>query len=312
MNTFHEPVLKDAVLQQFINIEEGWIVDGTLGDGGHTEYLLDHTGPGVGLLGIDRDASALARARLRLERFGKRARFAHGNFSQLLHVLKEAGIDRIEGLRRDLGVSSMQLDTAGRGFSFRHDGPLDMRMDRDEATTAADLLNTLSDRELETILREYGEERNAKRIMRAIRKAQSKSPIQTTSQLVQVLSHAVGSPRPTRIHPATRTFQALRIAVNNELQHLTIALRDSLGVLSAAARVVVISFHSLEDRIVKTFFREEQRGCVCPPKLPVCVCGRKATLRVLTSKPIIPSMEEIRQNPRASSAKLRAAERVYA
>ncbi len=285
-------------------------MDATLGDGGHTQYLLEHSRPGVKVLGIDRDPSALERARKRLSVYGDRFAFAHGNYSDLATLLPKAGIRKIQGLLMDLGVSSPQLDTAERGFSFRHDGPLDMRMNPQDPQTAADLLTSASDAELMAILRDYGEERNYKRIVREIRKAQSKKPIVTTLQLSEILSSGAFASRHVKIHPATRTFQALRIAVNIELRHLKIALRDSLEFLNAAARVAVISFHSLEDRIVKNFFRDQEGSCTCPPKLPVCVCGNKATLRVLTRRPIVPSAEEAKENPRSSSSKLRVAEKV--
>lgn len=311
MPKYHEPVLREEVFQ-YLNVkEEGIIVDGTLGDGGHSELLLQETGPRLRVLGIDRDKSALARARKRLAAFEDRITLVHGNFSDLGNILKDAGIGKIDGLLLDLGVSSPQLDNARRGFSFLRDGPLDMRMDQTDETTAAGLLEKLSNDELESIIKNYGEERFYKRVVRAIRKAQAKHPILSTLQLSKILSSAVHFSRPAKIHPATRTFQALRLAVNRELTHLKSALRDSIGVLNAGARIVVISFHSLEDRIVKTFFREEEKGCICPPRFPQCVCGRKSTLKIITRRPVLPGQEEMARNPRASSAKMRVAERVY-
>ena len=211
----------------------------------------------------------------------------------------------------DLGVSSPQLDTPERGFSIQHDGPLDMRMNPSQKTSAADLLKELSDAELAAIIKNFGEERYSKRIVRVIRKEQAERPITTTSQLSKIVARVVTSPRHTRIHPATRTFQALRIAVNDELEQLKLALQGVIGLLNSTARLVVISLHSLEDRIVKTFFRDEQKGCSCPPKIPMCICGRTQTLKILTRKPIVPSEEEVARNPRSISAKLRVAERVY-
>jgi 16S rRNA (cytosine1402-N4)-methyltransferase len=211
----------------------------------------------------------------------------------------------------DLGVSSPQLDTPERGFSIQHDGPLDMRMNPSQKTSAADLLKELSDAELAAIIKNFGEERYSKRIVRAIRKEQAERPISTTGQLSRIVARVVTSPRHTRIHPATRTFQALRIAVNDELEQLKLALQGVIGLLNSTARLVVISFHSLEDRIVKTFFRDEQKGCSCPPKIPMCICGRTQTLKILTRKPIVPSEEEVARNPRSISAKLRVAERIY-
>ena len=311
MQVYHGSVLGGPVLQHLNFTEEGIVVDSTLGDGGHTELLLKNSGPGLNVLGIDRDADALARASKRLAPYGGRVRFAHGNYSEIKSILARFGIPKIDGLLLDLGVSSPQIDTPERGFSFMKAGPLDMRMDRRDALTAADLLRTLSDRDLEFLFREYGEERHARRIVRAIRRAQAEAPIATTTELSAIISRAVPGARQARIHPATRVFQALRIAVNRELDHLKTALADSLDVLSEGARVIVISFHSLEDRIVKNFFRDEEKGCVCPPRLPVCVCGKKPRLKVITRRVITPTEEEIAANPRASSAKMRVAERVY-
>ncbi|MBI5427401.1 MAG: 16S rRNA (cytosine(1402)-N(4))-methyltransferase RsmH [Nitrospinae bacterium] len=313
MTDYHEPALCEKVLH-YLNAaarKEGVIVDGTLGDGGHAELILRNAGPGCRVLGIDRDASALERARKRLAPFGGRVGFVHGNFSDIKGILRREGIVKISGLLLDLGVSSRQIDNPERGFSFMRQGPLDMRMNVDDKTTAAGLLETLSDTELEFVFKTFGEERFSRRIVRAIRKAQAKGPVTETLQLSQILVNAVSAPRHAKIHPATRSFQALRIAVNDELESLKTGLRDSLDVLEEGGRLVAISFHSLEDRIVKQFFRTEEKGCVCPPRLPVCVCGRKRTVRVLTPKPATPSRKEVQDNPRASSAKLRACERVY-
>lgn len=307
----HIPVLNREVLF-FINTEKAsLIVDGTMGDGGHSEAILKNANPQCRLLGIDRDASALARAKKRLASFGDRVIYVHGNFSDIKNILQKERIMKIDGFLLDLGVSSPQIDVPERGFSFMREGPLDMRMNKEDKITAADLLEKSSDSELEFIIKTYGEEHFYKKIVRAIRKAQEKSPITTTRQLSQIVAGAIPASRHEKINPATRTFQSLRIAVNNELEHLQSALRSSLEVLTERGRLVVISFHSLEDRIVKQFFRIEEQSCICPPKLPVCVCGKKSTLRVLTSKPVTASKEEIAGNPRASSAKLRAAERVY-
>ncbi|MBT6408683.1 MAG: 16S rRNA (cytosine(1402)-N(4))-methyltransferase RsmH [Nitrospina sp.] len=303
--------MKNEVLH-YLNVHmEGVIVDGTLGDGGHTEFILKNTAPEIRVFAIDRDRSAIERARERLSPFQDRVTLAHGNLGDLKSLADQNGISRVTGLLMDLGVSSPQLDTPGRGFSIQHDGPLDMRMDSSQKTSAADLLEKLSDAELVAIIKNFGEERYAKRVVRAIRKEQAERPITTTGQLSRIVAKAVISPRHTRIHPATRTFQALRIAVNDELEQLKFALQDAIGLLSSTARMAVISFHSLEDRIVKTFFRDEQKGCSCPPKIPMCVCGRKQTLKILTRKPIVPSEEEVERNPRSVSAKLRVAERIY-
>lgn len=286
-------------------------MDGTLGDGGHTEFILQNTRPGLRVLGIDRDANALLRAKERLAPFGDRVTFVHGNYSEIQSLLKKLNVEKIDGLLLDLGISSPQVDIAERGFSFMRNGPLDMRMDLSQEITAATLLQSLTDRELESIIRDYGEERHYRKIVRAVRKAQAINPIQTTLQLSKILSGALYSKRPAKIHPATRTFQALRIAVNRELMHLKTALQDSLGVLNAGARLVTIAFHSLEDRIVKTFFRDEEKGCICPPRIPVCVCGKKSTLKIITKRVLAPDEEETTRNPRSSSAKMRVAERVY-
>jgi len=306
---YHTPVLVEEVLHYIDAQDKRLIVDGTLGDGGHTEAILKNSQCRV--LGLDRDPEALARARKRLASFGDRVTLVHGNYSDIKSILAERNIKQMDGFLLDLGVSSAQLDTARRGFSFMRNGPLDMRMDPGDMTTAADLLTTLSDRELGNIIRDHGEERHHRKIVRLIRKAQGLAPITTTSQLQQALSSAAKNPRPTKIHPATRTFQALRIAVNRELEHLDRALVDSVEPLREGGRMVVISFHSLEDRRVKHFFRDEAKGCVCPPKIPICVCGKKPTFKVLTRRMVAPSAAEVQNNPRASSAKLRAAERVY-
>ena len=311
MPAYHESVMKNEVLH-YLNVHmEGVIVDGTLGDGGHTEFILKNTAPKIRVFAIDRDRSAIERAKKRLSPFRDRVTLTHGNLGDLKSLAAQHGITRIVGLLMDLGVSSPQLDTPERGFSIQHDGPLDMRMNPSQKTSAADLLKELSDAELAAIIKNFGEERYSKRIVRAIRKEQAERPITTTGQRSRIVARVVTSPRHTRIHPATRTFQALRIAVNDELEQLKLALQGVIGLLNSTARLVVISFHSLEDRIVKTFFRDEQKGCSCPPKIPMCICGRTQTQKILTRKPIVPSEEEVARNPRSISAKLRVAERIY-
>ncbi len=311
MPTYHESIMKNEVLH-YLNIHmEGVIVDGTLGDGGHTEFILKNTGPKTKVLGIDRDHFAIERAEKRLHGFEGRVKFAQGSFENLRNLAMQTGISKINGLLLDFGVSSPQLDTPERGFSIRNDGPLDMRMDNSQVTTAATLLEELKDVELISILKNFGEERFAKKIVRAIRREQEKGPITRTSHLSETISGVVRSPRHSRIHPATKTFQALRIAVNNELEQIKIVLKDAVDLLNSSARIVAISFHSLEDRIVKTFFREEEKGCRCPPKMPICICENKQTLKILTRRPICPSEEEVALNPRSISAKLRVAERIH-
>ena len=310
MTKQHESVLEGEVIQNFNLLEGSLIVDGTLGDGGHTELLLKNT-TSVRVLGIDRDLRAIERAEKRLAPFRDRITLVHGNFGDIKTILKKENVMNVDGLLLDLGVSSPQLDSPNRGFSFMRNGPLDMRMDSSQKITAADLLIELPDEKLVSVIKEYGEERFSKRIVRAIRQAQKQSAIKTTLQLSNIISSVIHASRQTKIHPATRTFQALRIAVNGELEHIKKALRDSVDILQESARVIVISFHSLEDRIVKNFFKTEEKGCVCPPKIPVCSCGHKQRLKIITRKPIIPAVEEVRRNSRASSAKLRVAERVY-
>ena len=306
----HESVLEREVIQNFNLLGGSLIVDGTLGDGGHAELLLKNT-TRIRVLGIDRDMRAIERAEKRLAPFRDRITLIHGNFSDIKAILKKANVMNVDGLLLDLGVSSPQLDSPDRGFSFMRNGPLDMRMDSSQKITAADLLVELPDEELVSVLKGYGEERFSKRIVRAIRQAQKQSAVKTTLQLSNIISSVIHASRQTKIHPATRTFQALRIAVNGELEHIKKALRDSVDVLQESARIIVISFHSLEDRIVKNFFKTEEKGCVCPPKIPICSCGHKQRLKIITRKPIIPAVEEVRRNSRASSAKLRVAERVY-
>ena len=311
MPTYHESVMRNEVLH-YLNVHmEGVILDGTLGDGGHTEFILKNTAPEIRVLAIDRDSSAIERASERLSPFRDRVTLAHGNLGDIKELAAENGVTSVVGVLMDLGVSSPQLDTAGRGFSIQHDGPLDMRMDSSQKTSAADLLIKLSDAELASIIKDYGEERYAKRVVRAIRREQEERPVTTTGQLSRIVARVVKSSRHSRIHPATRTFQALRIAVNDELEQLKTALAGMMGLLHSTARIAVISFHSLEDRIVKTFFRDEEKGCSCPPKIPICVCGRMPALKILTRKPLVPSEEEVAQNPRSCSAKLRVAERIH-
>ena len=310
MTKQHESVLEREVIQNFNLLEGSLIVDGTLGDGGHAELLLKNT-TSVRVLGIDRDMRAIERAEKRLAPFRDRITLVHGNFGDIKTILKKENVMNVDGLLLDLGVSSPQLDSPDRGFSFMRNGPLDMRMDSSQKITAADLLIELPDEKLVSVIKEYGEERFSKRIVRAIRQAQKQSAIKTTLQLSNIISSVIHASRQTKIHPATRTFQALRIAVNGELEHIKKALRDSVDILQESARVIVISFHSLEDRIVKNFFKTEEKGCVCPPKIPICSCGHKQRLKIITRKPIIPAVEEVRRNSRASSAKLRVAERVY-
>ncbi len=304
----HEPVLLNEILE-FLSPSppNGTLVDATVGLGGHSEALLERH-PEVRLIGIDRDPEALERSRERLSRFGDRVTLVRGRHESLLDILKQSGIETASGLLADLGVSSMQLDDAARGFSFRFDGPLDMRMGS-EGRSAADLVNSLDEYELFRIIRDYGEEPMARRITRAIVEARAEAPIETTTRLVEVI-RSVKRARPHDIDPSTLTFQALRIATNEELVGLDRFVDDAVSVLESGARVAIVSFHSLEDRIVKRAFRRLEGECTCPPGLPVCGCGAKTIVKVLTGRPVTASEEEERRNPRARSAKLRVAEKV--
>lgn len=309
----HEPVLFSEVLEALEpNRDDGVLVDATVGLGGHAEALLERN-PGVRLVAIDRDPEALERSRQRLGRFGDRVTFVRGRHESLIDILKQLDIATVSGLLADLGVSSMQLDDAARGFSFRFEGPLDMRMagTGDEGRSAADLVNRLDEYELARIIRDYGEEPMARRIARAIVAARDEAPITTTTRLTEVI-RSVKKSRPQDIDPSTLTFQALRIATNEELIGLDRFVDDAVSVLETGARVAVISFHSLEDRIVKRAFRRLEGECTCPPNMPVCGCGAKALVRILTGRPVTASDEELQRNPRSRSAKLRVAERIEA
>jgi 16S rRNA (cytosine1402-N4)-methyltransferase len=307
----HLPVLAEEVVQ-FLEPHPGGIyLDGTLGGGGHAELILEHCTPGGMLVGLDQDQEALLAAGQWLADFGVSAQLVHGNFGELEQHLDRLGITAVDGFILDLGVSSHQLDSGCRGFSFQQDAPLDMRMDTSSGETAADLINTLSEPELERVIRDYGEERWAKRIAAFIVKARQTAPVVTTLQLVDIIKGAVPKAKwEERIHPATRTFQAMRIAVNHELENLEKGLRAALERLKPDGRGVVISFHSLEDRIVKHIFREYATGCTCPRNFPVCACNNKPRVRVLTGRPVTATDREIEINPRSRSAKLRAVERL--
>ena len=304
----HEPVLFKQILEYLEpNRPDGVLVDATVGLGGHSEGLLERH-PDVRLVAIDRDPEALERSRSRLSRFGDRVTFVRGRHESLIDILKQSGVASISGLLADLGVSSMQLDDASRGFSFRFEGPLDMRMGS-EGASAADLVNTLDEYELTRIIRDYGEEPMARGIARAIVRARTEGRIETTARLAEVI-RGVKKPRFREIDPSTLTFQALRIATNEELVGLDRFVDDAVSVLESGARVAIISFHSLEDRIVKRAFRRLEGECTCPPNMPVCGCGAKALVRILTGRPVTASEEEEERNPRSRSAKLRVAERV--
>lgn len=305
----HEPVLAAEVIELLGPALEhgGTVVDGTLGRAGHALRILEAF-PAVELVGIDRDAEALEESRTNLAPHQERVRLVRDEFSNLSAVLERLGYASVRGVLLDLGVSSPQLDEARRGFSFRNEGPLDMRMDPGGGLTARDVVNDYEERDLARVIKRYGEERFARRIAGAIVRAR---PIEDTVSLAEVVRDAIPAPaRRTGGHPARRTFQALRIEVNDELGQLERVLPDAISVLAPGARIAVLSYHSLEDRIVKRTFAAEAKGCVCPPGFPVCTCGAEATLRVVTRKAVRPSAEEEARNPRASAARLRVAEKM--
>jgi len=302
----HLSVLPDEVIRFLLPEDGKTYLDGTLGGGGHSALILEKA-PGAFLIGIDRDQAALDAAEARLAKHGDQIRLLHGDFADVAEHLKALDIPALDGFILDLGVSSHQLDTRERGFSFQQDAPLDMRMDSSSGETAADLVNGRPEAELERIIGEYGEERWAKRIASFIVKEREESPITTTFRLVDIIKGAVPKAKwDERIHPATRTFQALRIAVNSELESLERGMRAALDLLKPGGRGVIISFHSLEDRIVKHIFREYAEGCTCPRQMPVCVCGKQPRVKVLTGRPVTATDTETDANPRARSAKLRA------
>ena len=311
MATFHHlSVLPEEVIRFLEPADGETYLDGTLGGGGHSSLILEKA-PEALLIGIDRDQAALAAAGARLAAHSERIKLVHGDFAGVAEHLNTLGITALDGFILDLGVSSHQLDTRERGFSFQQDAPLDIRMDTSCGETAAELLNELPEHELERIIGEYGEERWAKRIASFIVKERTESLITTTFRLVDIIKGAVPKAKwDERIHPATRTFQALRIAVNSELDSLEQGMRAALDLLKPGGRGVIISFHSLEDRIVKHIFREYAGGCTCPRQMPVCVCGKQPRVRVLTSRPVTATQAETEENPRARSAKLRAVEKL--
>ncbi len=302
----HKSVLRTETVE-LLKPQPGEIfVDATLGLGGHAEAILA-AAEKTRLVGIDQDRAAIALATRRLSGFGDRVNIFHANFTDLKRVLAAAGVEKVSGVLADLGVSSLQFDSAERGFSFRFDAPLDMRMNAEDGTeTAADLLAALSEFEIARIIYEYGEERLSRRIARRIVwKREQNEPIETTRQLAETVEKAVGRGSKDKIHPATKTFQALRIAVNGELDILERFLRDSAELLEKNGRLAVITFHSLEDRIVKQTFQKLAGKCDCPPRLPICVCGASREVEIVTRKPVTPGAIELKENPRARSAKLR-------
>ena len=303
----HIPVLLSETLRALAVQPGGRYIDCTLGGGGHAAAILDHSSPGGQLLGIDADPSAIEIARERLQRYQDSTLLVNDNFTNLHAICIKYDFFPVHGILFDLGLSSHQLNGNGRGFSFQYDAPLDMRFSPDQKVTAADIVNTTPEARLAYLIRTYGEETHSHRIAGQIVKAR---PVSSTRQLAAIIEKAVG--RRGKIHPATRTFQALRIAVNHELEHLETALRQAIDLLGNRGRLVVISYHSLEDRIVKQLMQKESRACICPPEIPTCVCGHVPRVKLVNRKVVTPSPTEVDVNPRSRSAKLRAAERLSA
>lgn len=306
----HRPVLLKETMDAIALKPNGVYIDGTVGGGGHSEAIAERLDDGF-LLSIDRDPDAVSAASERLKRFPQ-VKVVRGNFSDMDAIAYENGIKSADGILLDIGVSSFQLDSPDRGFSYRNDAPLDMRMSK-EGTTAADLVNNLSQSELAAIIREYGEDANAGRIAAGIVRAREKKPILTTGELTEVIKASLpAAVKREEGHPARKTFQALRIAVNGELEALEKGLESAFGLLKPGGRLLVITFHSLEDRIVKQRMADWAQGCICPKDFPVCVCGRKPRARIIYKRGVTPSEEELTENPRARSARLRVAERLVA
>ncbi|NMA65660.1 MAG: 16S rRNA (cytosine(1402)-N(4))-methyltransferase RsmH [Clostridiaceae bacterium] len=309
----HKPIMLDECIE-FLNIRpDGTYVDCTLGGAGHSSKILEKLGKNGLLIGIDQDENAIKAAGKRLSEVKTYANYVieHTNFENIREVIKKQKRDSVDGVLLDLGVSSHQLDEAERGFSYQHDAPLDMRMDRSNSMNAEILVNTLGQEELTRIIREYGEEKWASRIAEFIVRNREIQKIKTTGQLVEIIKAAIpAKARRTGPHPAKRTFQAIRIAVNRELEVLENLLSDVVDILSPGGRIAVITFHSLEDRIVKRSFKEMSQNCICPKDLPQCVCGIKPKVKIITRKPVIPTDEELKENPRSRSSKLRVAEKL--
>lgn len=306
----HKSVLLEETIENLNIKPDGIYVDGTLGGGGHSYHIAEQLSSNGRLIGIDQDADAIAAATKRLEPFSDRVTIVRNNYCNFEQVLKELSIDKVDGIVLDLGVSSYQLDTAERGFTYKTDAPLDMRMDQRQQLTAKDIVNTYSEFDLYRIIRDYGEDRYAKNIARHIVSARQIKPIETTFELNEVIKAAI--PMKVRAvggHPAKKTFQAIRIELNHELDVLEDSIDTMIDHLNDNGRICIITFHSLEDRIVKTRFRNCENPCTCPPDFPVCVCGKKSKGKVITRKPIVPSEEELEENKRSKSSKLRVFER---
>lgn len=310
MDFKHISVLLDETIDGLDIKPDGIYVDGTLGGGGHSYEILRRLSPKGRLIGIDQDEEALKAAGERLKKFENQITLVRSNYCEIDKVLKELNVEKVDGILLDIGVSSYQLDNLERGFSYKSDAPLDMRMDTRQELTAADVVNTYSENELFKIIKDYGEDKFAKNIAKHIVLARKEKPLETTKELSEVIKRAI----PMKVqakggHPAKKTFQAIRIEVNQELTVLKESIDKMIDLLKPNGRICIITFHSLEDRIVKTKFRENENPCTCPPNFPVCVCGKKSKGKVITRKPIIPSEDEIEENKRAKSSKLRIFER---
>ena len=306
----HKSVLLNETIEGLNIKPDGIYVDGTLGGGGHAYEVCQRLNSKGRFIGIDRDAAAIEAAGARLSDFGEKVTIIRSNYCDMKSRLHEIGIDKVDGIVLDLGVSSYQLDTADRGFSYRVDAPLDMRMDRRQTLTARDIVNGYSEMDLFRIIRDYGEDRFAKNIAKHIVAAREKDPIETTGQLTEIIRQSIPMKfQKTSGHPAKRTFQAIRIECNSELEVLRDSLDDMIDMLNVGGRICIITFHSLEDRIVKGIFKKNEDPCICPSSFPVCVCGRVSKGRIVTRKPIVPSEEELEENSRSKSSKLRIFER---
>ncbi len=307
----HISVLLDETIEGLAIKPDGIYVDGTMGGAGHGYEVCKRLGPGGRYIGIDRDEAAIAAGRKRLAEFEDKVSIVRGNYSSAGEILKELNIEKVDGIMLDLGVSSHQLDVAERGFSYMADAPLDMRMDKRQERTAYDIVNGYSERELARIIKEYGEDKFAQNIAKHIVAMRQKKPIETTGELNEAIRAAIPMKiQKTLGHPSKRTFQAIRIELNEELEELRTALESMIDLLKPGGRFCIITFHSLEDRMVKTMFKKEESPCTCPPEFPVCVCGKKPRVKIITKKPILPSETEQEENSRARSAKLRVLERI--
>lgn len=305
----HVSVLLQECMDALCIKPDGIYIDGTAGGGGHSSEIASHLSTGK-LIALDRDMSAVKAAGARLEKYGERAQVVHSNFSEMAQVCRQLGIEGVDGVLLDLGVSSYQLDTADRGFSYMADAPLDMRMNREDTLDAYTVVNTYTEQQLKKIIYDYGEERFAPRIAQRIVQEREKQPIRTTGELVNIIKAAMpAAAKEGGHHPAKRTFQAIRIEVNGELSVIEPTIRDAVSLLKPGGRIAIITFHSLEDRLVKQTFASLASGCTCPRDFPVCVCGKKPLVEIISRKPILPGAQELEVNPRSRSAKLRVAQK---